>query len=172
LTIGDEASFEEAATGFPGDWHLYWRHFPPRAWLPECAAEHDLVVCRACLSTHIAVALSGKDADVVTAIICPTRLVSGCTRNFTRSQFEQLAGPEDKAKSDSLLFDSDLSALPGFQWCPRCTAGLAYDGTDGNGCKITCGKCGCETCFDCRMLWQWHKGMTCKNARAAKAAFG
>lgn len=121
---GDSQSWTKAIRPLPGDWTWQIHHFPISDILPSC--QHELHVCRTCLSRHITSQIESNGYNAVGNITCPT---PECEHRYTHGEIRCLATPEVFTAYDRLAVLNEVSNLPHFRWCLRegCNAGGLYE---------------------------------------------
>ncbi|KAK0711771.1 hypothetical protein B0H67DRAFT_492605 [Lasiosphaeris hirsuta] len=142
----------------------------PPSSLPACSAEHDLDICRACLSRHLEAQLESRGRAVSESLTCPSL---GCGHLYTHSELRIVASPETFARYDKLRLLSHLATLPDFRWCLRegCGSGQVYafpasrlpsfpaDMQLRQRNRVLCEACGFAMCFAHQT--PWHEGLDC-----------
>ncbi|KAK4166392.1 hypothetical protein QBC43DRAFT_17163 [Cladorrhinum sp. PSN259] len=178
-TAQSESTWHDTVVShFPGNWSHLIRPFPPSSALPSCAENHQLNICRSCLSRTIRSQLETRGRAASQSLICPT---PECGHMYTHSELRIILDEETFTLYDRQRLNLHLSSEPNFRWCLRegCASGQIYEvvgpgwgliqGPDlpvasgrshPNRNRVYCSDCSFVMCFEHQVAW--HEGMSCQ----------
>jgi hypothetical protein len=107
VDTSNEAAWTYVFTSFPGDWTWMVLGRPSKAVLPECAAEHSLDICPACLPKLMFSGLEfldGVSGSGNYRFVCPL-----CKHNLSPVQVERIARLIDPSRTPATLSGISIS---------------------------------------------------------------
>ncbi|KAI0185591.1 hypothetical protein EV127DRAFT_502429 [Xylaria flabelliformis] len=174
----DQPELDRATQGFGKQWILGLLNFPLRCELPECS--HPLMICRACIRTHIETQVASLGKWVPDMINCPW---PRCPHRLTHEEVGRFASADVYHNYQDLCTRRTLAKSPDFRWCLRegCGRGGFYENAGlplrAAASELPCNPCppGCITCPHCAMAMcyfcqvPWHQGLTCPQFEEQRA---